>query len=52
VEPAAERIAGLRGELGLEEGLVLKHLESSNFARLVVRTIENNRRSIGAILRR
>jgi hypothetical protein len=40
------RIAGLRGELTLDDSLIWKHLESSGFDRLLVKKIGDNKRRI------
>jgi hypothetical protein len=52
-EPGQGRkIAGLRGEIALEKGLVWTYLESKDFDRLLVRKIIDNQGSIRAIVGR
>jgi hypothetical protein len=46
------RLGGLRAEVGLDRGLLLKDLAAdSEFDRVIVRTMERNRRAVRALLR-
>lgn len=47
---AGETRGGFAGVLGLEDGLVLKQLESESFDRLLIRKLERNRASLKSIV--
>ncbi len=42
----AGRIAGLRGEIALDEGLIWRHLESRHFDRLLMRKLSDHRKAL------
>ena len=48
--PAKAGRAGFAGVLGLEEGLVMRHLESEAFDKLLVRKLERNRTSVRSVI--
>lgn len=48
--PAKAGRPGFAGVLGLEEGLVMRHLESEAFDKLLVRKIERNRTSVRSVI--
>jgi len=53
IQPSSKsgRTAGLTGTLGLEDGLIMKHLESDDFDRLLIRRIGRMKDEFNTVLR-